>query len=329
MATRAVREGSNNGGSLSGSLTQRSPCISIWKSFTLKETLALTSNENTVAKELYTWYMYTSTKAHPVTSTGTRTSWSPPARWNCPPSAPPTWMDLLQSLCSGSSRYTPSTRSSAGAASNTTVSSTVMSLFIYYELICLFISSEILINALWLYYVLFLFLWMLYFINCLQFLNALMYNGVKTHLFVFIKLSMLRPMFTRGRVRRSTWRASHVVWTASCYRYARLTVHSVRCGASCVFLFTLCCFLHIPCALSCRKGLKSLWIRICYDHRGPGGAGGSSVPPAPAVLDRPSLLRKANRATATTKPPPPQVGVWSHRKLVWSCFWKRHLLCLL
>lgn len=150
---------------------------------------------------------------------------------------------------------------------------------------------------------------MLYFINCLQFLNALMYNGVKTHLFVFIKLSMLRPMFTRGRVRRSTWRASHVVWTASCYRYARLTVHSVRCGASCVFLFTLCCFLPIPCALSCRKGLKSLWIRICYDHRGPGGAGGSSVPPAPAVLDRPSLLRKANRATATTKPPPPQVGV--------------------
>lgn len=139
MATRAVREGSNNGGSLSGSLTQRSPCISIWKSFTLKETLALTSNENTVAKELYTWYMYTSTKAHPVTSTGTRTSWSPPARWNCPPSAPPTWMDLLQSLCSGSSRYTPSTRSSAGAASNTTVSSTVMSLFIYYELIFVYL----------------------------------------------------------------------------------------------------------------------------------------------------------------------------------------------
>ena len=36
METRAVREGSNNGGSLSGSLSQRSGCISIWKS--LKET---------------------------------------------------------------------------------------------------------------------------------------------------------------------------------------------------------------------------------------------------------------------------------------------------
>lgn len=61
-----------------------------------------------------------------------------------------------------------------------------------------------------------------------------------------------------------------------------------------------------------RKGRKSLSIRICYDHRGLAGGGGSSsssssVPPAPAVLDHPGLLRKEKRTTVTMRPPLPQV----------------------
>ncbi len=74
-----------------------------------------------------------------------------------------------------------------------------------------------------------------------------------------IKLSMLHPMFTRGRVRRSTLRLNHVVWTASCYRYAKLTfyltyscllyavVHPISCSLFVVF--------PIPCDIL-KKGAK-------------------------------------------------------------------------
>lgn len=57
-----------------------------------------------------------------------------------------------------------------------------------------------------------------------------------------------------------------------------------------------------------RKGLKSLWIRICCGHRSLGGDGGSPVPPVPAVLDHLALLKNPRRVTVTMKPPPPQVG---------------------
>ena len=70
-------------------------------------------------------------KRFPVASTGTRTSSSPPAWWSCPHFAPPTWTDLSPSRCSGSSPYTPSTRSSADVASNTTVSCTVMASVVF------------------------------------------------------------------------------------------------------------------------------------------------------------------------------------------------------
>lgn len=51
-----------------------------------------------------------------------------------------------------------------------------------------------------------------------------------------------------------------------------------------------------------------MWIRTCWGHRGPGGTAGSNVPTCPTALDRPSLLRRANRGTVITKPRPPQVG---------------------
>lgn len=51
-----------------------------------------------------------------------------------------------------------------------------------------------------------------------------------------------------------------------------------------------------------------MWIRTCWGHRGPGGTAGSNVLTCPTALDRPSLLRRANRGTVITKPRPPQVG---------------------
>lgn len=95
---------------------------------------------------------------------------------------------------------------------------------------------------------------------------------------------------------------------------------------ACLVYFLL--FFSHPLCTIWRKGLKSLWTRICYDHRGLGGAGSSSVPPAPAALDHLGLLRKANRATVTTKPPPHQVGVWPRMKWV-CCFWIHQVLYLL
>lgn len=175
METQAVREESNNGGSLSGSLTQRSSCISIWKSFYSERNMydftqhqLQNEHTNTVALKLF-----------PVTSAGIRTSWSPPVQWSCPRFAPPTWTDLLLSPCSGSSRYTPSTRSSADVASNTTVSSTVMAWFLF---------------------------------SLLRTTNYLIHNRESDcPCFLFMKLFMLHPMFTRGRVRRSAWRLNRVV----------------------------------------------------------------------------------------------------------------------
>ncbi len=102
--------------------------------------------------------------------------------------------------------------------------------------------------------------------------------------------------------------------TGNCLTYSCILCLLVHAVSSC-----LLCLFQIP-VLVWRKGLRSLWIRICYDHRGLGGAEGSSGPPAPAAPDRLGLLRKINRATVTTKPPPPQVSLLSRRSCVWSGF---------
>lgn len=114
--------------------------------------------------------------------------------------------------------------------------------------------------------------------------------------------------------------------TPNVYKRKNKEIHieTEPCGADCFLLQVShsfhCLYLEPSFALigppvipSCRKELKSLWIRTCCARRGHAGAGSSSsssdcpVPTAPA---RPSLQRKQSRARVTMRPPPPQVSVF-------------------
>lgn len=113
--------------------------------------------------------------------------------------------------------------------------------------------------------------------------------------------------------------------TPNVYKRKNKEIHieTEPCGADCFLLQVSHSFDCLPLKLSFvlilppvipsgRKGLKSLWTRICCARRGHVGAGSSSsnsssdrpVPTAPA---RPSLQRKQSRARVTMRPPPPQV----------------------
>lgn len=135
-----------------------------------------------------------------------------------------------------------------------------------------------------------------------------------------------------GRVRIclfSVHKAFHATPNVYKRKSKEIRMESEPCGVNC-FLLQVCLthswstylcilfgcnsLLFFPCVVLCRKGPESLWIRICCGHRGPGGDGGSSVPPAPPVLDRLDLLRKAKRETVTMRPRLPQVGMKSCRK---------------
>lgn len=183
------------------------------------------------------------------------------------------------SLCRESSRCTPSTHSSADDASNTTVSFTVMACSIF----------NIVLNA-----------------------RAVATTTPKSIFFHCASLHHIRlcvfstqpfmqlPMFTRGRARRSTSWRNRAVKTVSCCRFALISV------CECVW-FSPFPVVVDPWCCSSRKGQRSLWIRICWGRRGPGGTAGSRVLTSPPALDRLSLLRRASRGTVITRPRPLRV----------------------